>query len=165
MNYWLDLFTVKTLEEFQKAGAKVSGFRDRRFNICEQIQAGDKLLCYVTGISRWVGVLRVTKPAYRSEERLWDMEVFPVRLGVEAEILLPPEHGIPHQSLQPSLHSPARSWAGYLRGSPTRLQKEDAEVILDAIQRAQQTPVFRPDIGRTVGAINTAARSVRSRYR
>jgi len=26
MNYWLDLFTVKTLEEFQKAGAKVSGF-------------------------------------------------------------------------------------------------------------------------------------------
>jgi hypothetical protein len=109
MNYWLDLFTVKTLEEFQKAGAKVSGFRDRRFNICEQIQAGDKLLCYVTGISRWVGVLRVTKPAYRSEERLWDMEVFPVRLGVEAEILLPPEHGIPHQTVQLSLHSPARS--------------------------------------------------------
>jgi restriction system protein len=144
MNYWLDLFTVKTLEEFQKAGAKVSGFRDRRIRICEQIQPGDKLLCYVTGISRWVGVLRVTKPAYRSEERIWDMEVFPLRLGVEPEILLPPEHGIPHQTLQPSLHSPARSWAGYLRGSPTRLQKEDAEVILDAIQRAQHTPVFRP---------------------
>jgi restriction system protein len=144
MNYWLDLFTVKTLEEFQKAGANVSGFRDRRFQICQQIQPGDKLLCYITGISRWVGVLRVTKPAYRSEERIWDMEVFPVRLGVEPEILLPPEHGIPHQSLQPSLHSPARSWAGYLRGSPTRLQKDDAEVILDAIQRAQQTPVFRP---------------------
>ncbi len=144
MNYWLDLFTVKTLEEFQKAGAKVSGFRERRFHTCEQIQPGDKLLCYVTGISRWVGVLRVTKPVYRSEERIWDMEVFPVRLGVEAEILLLPEHGIPHQALQPSLHSPARSWAGYLRGSPTRLQKEDAEVVLDAIQRAQQTPVLRP---------------------
>ena len=45
MNYWLDLFTVKTLEEFQKAGAKVSGFRDRRLHTCEQIQPGDKLLC------------------------------------------------------------------------------------------------------------------------
>ena len=62
MNYWLDLFTVKTLEEFQKAGAKVSGFRERRLHTCEQIQPGDKLLCYLTGISRWVGVLRVTKP-------------------------------------------------------------------------------------------------------
>ena len=27
MNYWLDLFTVQTYGEFQKAGAKVSGFR------------------------------------------------------------------------------------------------------------------------------------------
>jgi hypothetical protein len=144
MNFWLDLFTVKTLEEFQKAGAKVSGFRERRFHTCEQIQPGDKLLCYVTGISRWVGSLLVTKPVYRSEERIWDMEVFPVRLGVEAEILLPPEHGIPHQLLLPTLHSAARSWAGYLRGSPTRLQKEDAEVILRAIQAAHQTPVLRP---------------------
>jgi hypothetical protein len=144
MNYWLDLFTVKTLDDFHKAGASVSGFRERRFKTCQQIQPGDKLLCYVTGISRWVGVLRVTKPAYRSNERIWDLEVFPVRLGVEAEILLPPEHGIPHQTLQPSLHSPVRSWGGYLRGSPTRLQKEDAEVILDAVQRAQRTPVLRP---------------------
>ena len=144
MNYWLDLFTVKTLDEFQKAGAKVSGFRERRFRTCEQIHPGDKLLCYVTGISRWVGILTVTEPVYRSEERIWDMEVFPVRLGVEPEILLPPEHGIPHQLLQPTLHSAAQSWAGYLRGSPTRLQKEDAEVILKAIQAAHQTPVCAP---------------------
>src|SRR5208337_4264758 len=144
MNYWLDLFTVATLEEFQKAGAKVSGFRERRFPTCEQIKPGDKLLCYVTGISRWVGVLRVTKPVYRSEERIWDMEVFPIRLGVEPEILLPPEHGIPHQLLLPTLHSAARSWSGYLRGSPTRLQKEDAEVIIKAIQAAHHTPVLRP---------------------
>ena len=162
MNYWLDLFTVKTLEEFQKAGAKVSGFRERRFHTCEQIQPGDKLLCYVTGISRWVGVLRVTKPVYRSEERIWDMEVFPVRLGVEAEILLPPEHGIPHQIFCRSLHSPARSWSGYLRGSPTRLQKEDAEVILKAIQAAQQTPVLRPYDKKKAGRVPVANKGMKS---
>src|SRR4051812_47431721 len=144
MNYWLDLFTVRTYEEFQKAGAKVSGFREGRRQVCEQVQPGDKLLCYITGISRWAGVLLVTKPIYLAEDRIWDMDLFPVRLGVEAEVLLPPEHGIPHQSLQPSLHSPARSWSGFLRGSPTRLLKEDAEVIIDAIRRAEQTPVFRP---------------------
>ena len=118
MNYWLDLFTVKTLEEFQKAGAKVSGFRERRFHTCEQIQPGDKLLCYVTGISRWVGVLRVTKPVYRSEERIWDMEVFPVRLGVEPEILLPPEHGIPHQLLLAHSALPRPLLVGLSPGQP-----------------------------------------------
>jgi len=90
-----DLFTARTYGKFQKAGAKVSGCRERQLHTCEQVQPGDKLLCYITGISRWVGVLRVTKPLYR----IWDMDVFPVRLGVEAEILLPPEHGIPHQLL------------------------------------------------------------------
>ena len=144
MNYWLDLFTVQTYDEFQKAGAKVCGFRDRQWNRCQRMQAGDKLLCYLTGISRWVGVLKVTGPAYRSEERIWEMEMFPVRLAVEAEILLPPEHGIPHQSLMPSLHSPAKAWAGYLRGSPNLLKPEDGNAILEALSKAKETPVLRP---------------------
>jgi hypothetical protein len=29
--YWLDLFTGTTWQEFLDAGAKVSGFRDRRW--------------------------------------------------------------------------------------------------------------------------------------
>lgn len=144
MNFWLDLFTVQTYEEFQKAGAKVSGFRERQWARCQRIQPGDKLLCYLTGISRWVGVLTVTQPAYQSEERLWEMEVFPVRLGVTPEILLPPEHGIPHQSLILSLHSPAKAWAGYLRGSPNLLKTEDGQVIVEALAKAKQTPVLRP---------------------
>ena len=36
MNYWLDLFTVQTYEEFQKAGAKVSGFRERQWNVASE---------------------------------------------------------------------------------------------------------------------------------
>jgi restriction system protein len=144
MNYWLDLFTVQTFEEFQKAGAKVSGFRDRQWNRCQRLQAGDKLLCYLTGISRWVGVLTVTGAAYRSEDRIWEMDVFPVRLPVEADILLPPEHGIPHTTLMPSLHSPAKAWARLLRGSPNLLRAEDGQAILEAIQKAKQTPVLRP---------------------
>ena len=89
MNYWLDLFTMRTYEEFQKAGAKVSGFRERQWNRCQRIQAGDKLLCYLTGIGRWAGVLTAAGAAYRSQDRIWEVEVFPVRLPVEAEILLP----------------------------------------------------------------------------
>src|SRR5262245_45793164 len=117
MNYWLDLFTVQTYEEFQKAGARVSGFRERHWNRCQRILPGDKLLCYLTGISRWVGVLTVKGPAFRATDKIWEMEVFPVRLTVEGEILLPPEYGIPHRSLMTSLHSPAKAWSGLLRGS------------------------------------------------
>ena len=41
---------------------------------------------------------------YQSEDRIWDMEVFPIRLGVEAEIFIPPEHDIPNQTRDAPLH-------------------------------------------------------------
>jgi restriction system protein len=160
MNYWLDLFTVQTYEEFQRAGAKVSGFRERQWSRCQRIQPGDRLLCYLTGISRWVGAVTVTGAAYRSEDRIWEMEVFPVRLPVEAEILLPPEHGIPHQSLMSSLHSPAKAWAGLLRGSPNLLKAEDGQAILEAIQKTKQTPVLRPFDKKKAARIPTIAKTV-----
>jgi hypothetical protein len=57
MNYWLDLFTGTTWDEFQKAGASVSGFRHRMRKAVQKIQSGDILLCYLTGVMRWVGAL------------------------------------------------------------------------------------------------------------
>jgi hypothetical protein len=53
----LDLFTGTTWEEFLAAGGEVSGFRERRWKTVQQMKPGDYLLCYLTGISRWIGVL------------------------------------------------------------------------------------------------------------
>jgi hypothetical protein len=44
-NYWLDLFTGKTWDEFLAAGGEVSGFRERRWRTVQQIRSGDYLLC------------------------------------------------------------------------------------------------------------------------
>jgi len=49
-NYWLDLFTGTTWEEFKKHGATVSGFRRRRRRLAKDIHPGDYLLCYLTAV-------------------------------------------------------------------------------------------------------------------
>ena len=41
MNYWLDLFTGTTWNEFQKSGASISGFSHRKRKIIQKIQPGD----------------------------------------------------------------------------------------------------------------------------
>jgi hypothetical protein len=51
-NYWLDLFTAVTWQEFLEAGGKVSGFRESRWSTLQKVKLGDYFLCYVTGISR-----------------------------------------------------------------------------------------------------------------
>jgi hypothetical protein len=63
MRYWLDLFTGTTWQEFRDAGATVSGFSERRRKLASQIQTGDILLCYLTGVMRWIGALEVVGPS------------------------------------------------------------------------------------------------------
>ena len=63
--YWLDLFTVETWKEFLDHGGDVTGFREKRWKTVQKIKHGDYLLCYLTGASRWVGLLEVTsEPVY-----------------------------------------------------------------------------------------------------
>ncbi|KAF5429073.1 hypothetical protein C5S39_09550 [Candidatus Methanophagaceae archaeon] len=57
--YWLNLFTGKTWEEFLENGANVSGFREQRRKAAANIHPGDYLICYLTGVSRLIGVLEV----------------------------------------------------------------------------------------------------------
>jgi hypothetical protein len=46
------------LKEFVESGAKISGFRESRWKSVQSIKRGDYLLCYLTGVSRFIGVLK-----------------------------------------------------------------------------------------------------------
>ena len=76
-NYWLDLFTGTTWEEFIVAGGGVSGFRESRWKTAQSIKVGDYLLCYLTRVSRFIGVLEVVGEAYQDTTPIWKDEVFP----------------------------------------------------------------------------------------
>ena len=56
-SFWLDLFTWETWNEFLQHGGKISGFRESRWPTVQKVAAGDILLCYLTGVSRFVGAL------------------------------------------------------------------------------------------------------------
>jgi hypothetical protein len=84
MTYWLDLFTGQTWKEFREAGANLSGFRHRVRATVAKIQPGDILLCYLTGVMRWVGALEVIGPSTESRP-IWSFGDFPARLGVNTD--------------------------------------------------------------------------------
>jgi hypothetical protein len=99
MTYWLDLFTGQTWQEFRDYGGTVSGFRTRMHNAVERIKPGDVLLCYLTGVMRWVGALEVRGQS-RDKERIWEFDEFPERLNVKPIVILAPEHGVPMEELE-----------------------------------------------------------------
>lgn len=147
--YWLNLFSGKTWEEFIDHGADVTGFRDTRSTQVKKIDTGDRLICYVTGISRVIGMLEVTSEYYRDEEeRIWEDAVFPCRVKVKPLILLDFERAIPIQSLKDELsifenmNSP-NSWTGYVRSSPSKWKHRDGEAIYRALKEAEANPTKR----------------------
>jgi predicted RNA-binding protein len=132
-SYWLDLFTPTTWQEFLDAGAKVSGFRESRWSSLQKVKVGDLFLCYLTGVSRWVGLLEVTSEAFRDTSTIWKDESFPCRVKVKSIAKLTPETGIPVKEMRDQLSAfktegGALAWTGHFRGSPTKWKAADGRV-------------------------------------
>ena len=70
MNYWLNLFSGKTWEEFLENGGGVSGFPLSMKNGSKKVNTGDRMICYVTKISRFIGVLEVLSESYEDHDQI-----------------------------------------------------------------------------------------------
>lgn len=148
MNYWLDLFTGTTWREFREAGANVSGFRPRQSHVAKRVKPGDILLCYLTGVMRWVGALEVTG-ASTDTRRIWKEQEFPVRFDVKTLVTLEPEHGVPMQELEGRVKFYASpndkgKFQGIIRSSLNTIAPKDGELIVSLLRAAEQNPIARP---------------------
>jgi len=113
------------------------------------MKPGDYLLCYMTGISRWIGVLEVTGEAFKSTDEIWKDEVFPCRVPVRIVNALKPETGVPVLDMRDSLSvfvglKNPNLWSGAFRGSPARWKSSDGEAIVAAVADAAEHPTIRP---------------------
>jgi len=52
MAYYIDLFSPKTNTAFTQSNQLVSGFRERQRSVAARVKPGNKLVCYVTKLSR-----------------------------------------------------------------------------------------------------------------
>ena len=148
MNYWLDLFTGTTWSEFQTAGANVSGFRSRMRRAAGRIKAGDILLCYLTGVMRWVGALEVIGPS-REQRHIWKDADFPVRFDVKPLVVLNPEHGVPMAELEGKVHfyrgpGDRGKFKAFVRMSPNLFDDEDGKLVWGLLKQARRDPIVRP---------------------
>jgi hypothetical protein len=147
--YWLDLFTGTTWYEFLEADGEVSGFRQSRWTTVQKIRPGDKLLCYLTGISRFVGMLEVASPPFLDSTPIWKDEEFPCRVKTKILHALEPETAVPVLLLRDKLSvfrglKNDRAWSGAFRGSPAAWKRADGQIVEEALEEAQRKPVHRP---------------------
>ena len=64
MKYWTDLFTPETYEAFTNSDRTISGFRESQRSMAGTVNVGDRFICYMVTLSRWIGVLEVVEEPF-----------------------------------------------------------------------------------------------------
>jgi hypothetical protein len=146
-NYWLDLYTLRSWEEFVKAGAKVSGSREDVLDTINKIKKSDYLICYLIRIERFIGILEVISDPFTDDTIIWKYDTFPCRLKVNPILMLTPETAVPISELPVSdylLENGSDPQTRIMsRYYPPLLEKSDAETIVSALSEAKTNPVRR----------------------
>jgi hypothetical protein len=139
VNYYSDVFTPATWRAFVADGAAVTAFSGNAMaKRAEAIDVGDRFLCYMRGKFAWVGALEATSKAYRSDDPIWGVDSFPVRVAVKPLALLPEDQALSISELEGKVSFyAAGQYRGtvpsYFQGSPRRLKSDDGEVVLRAL--------------------------------
>ena len=139
MTYYTDLFSPETYEAFGRSGRSVSGFRKRQLAWAKRIKTGDRLICYMTKLSRWIGVLEVLSECYLDESPLFypENDPFVVRFKVRETVWLPLDRTVPiHEekvwntlSFTRDCEHTSSVWTGKVRTSLNKLSAEDGTFL------------------------------------
>lgn len=155
MAYYLDIFSPATYEAFSNSSKDVTGFREGHASYADKLKPGDKLICYLTKLSRWIGVLEVQSGVFRDETpRFFDEDdPFVIRLKVKTVAWLEKEKTIPiredkvwnNLSLTKDYPKVGSRWTGPFRSSLNKLSDEDGkfleELILSQVKNGDTYPV------------------------
>lgn len=150
MAYYTDLFSPMTYEAFSNSDRTITGFRKRHQNLAKNIHPGDRLICYMTKLSRWVGVLEVESEGFIDIHRRIFVEgedPFIVRFKVKPLVWLDKEYCLPiHEpivwnslSFTTGLSHNNPHWTGKFRSSLTKLTDADGKLLEDLLT-SQNSP-------------------------
>lgn len=147
MSYWLNLFSPETYEAYSESDRTVSGFRLRQRNQAQKMERGDRFVCYMTKLSRWIGILEIEEGPYIDETPLFYAEddPFVVRFKVRPLVWLPKEKAVPiHEdhvwdrlSFTQGQDHKSSTWTGKIRASLNELSWEDGS-FLDRLLHSQE---------------------------
>jgi hypothetical protein len=139
MKYVLNVFSPETHPKFTGSDRTTSGFRVRHRQAAERLSPGDLIVCYLTRLSRWVGLLEVVGAPFEDATPLFveQDDPFVVRIKVRPLVWLPPEHGIPiHDgavwsklSFTKSHSQDSTNWTGAVRTALAPLTKDDGDLL------------------------------------
>lgn len=154
MSYYLSLFSPDTYTAFAHSSRTVAGFPRSKVHMAGRVVPGDKLICYMTKTSRFVGLFEVTSRCFEDAAPLFQPkdDPFCIRFHITPTVWLAPEQAIPIRepvcwqklSFTRDLQSGDGSWTIAFRGGLKRFSDEDGAFLEELLRAQQAAPVLYP---------------------
>jgi hypothetical protein len=143
MAYYINISTPETYEAFGRSTRTISGYRLRLKGAAERVKPGDVFVCYLTRLSRWIGLLEVVEGPYIDNKPLFvhENDPFVVRFRVREKVWLEIDKAIPiHDdtiwnglSFTHNLEKGSTLWTAKLRGGLVRLDDKDGKFLSEKL--------------------------------
>ena len=146
---WVLTGSLENFRATRDRGFRLIGAKERRRRLAEQIEPGDEIVFYVTGIQAFGGVVRVTSELFEDRERVWPgkpgkVDAYPWRFETEPVQVLDEGRFVPAVELAAELDHvrkwPAEHWQLAFQGQLRVVSEADARLLIGRIHAAAAAP-------------------------
>ena len=141
---WILTGSPENFAATREHGFRVIGMKEIRRNMAEQMEPGDRIVFYLTGVKAFAASVRVTGEMYEDRERIWPgkpgkVDPYPWRFETEPELVLDERDRVPAEELAGQLEHvrkwPAEHWTLAFQGQMRAVSDHDAGLIRDTLSR------------------------------
>lgn len=142
---WILTGSVENFRATRDRDFRVIGMKERRRRLAEQVEPGDRIVFYVTGVQAFGGMIRVTGEMYEDRSKIWpgkpkNPDPYPWRFETAPELILDEDSFVPAESLADELEHvrkwPREHWQLAFQGQLRKVSERDAETIVNALREA-----------------------------
>jgi predicted RNA-binding protein len=146
---WVLTGSLENFRATRERGFRLIGAKERRRRLAEQIEPGDRIVFYITGVQAFGGIVRVRGEMYEDRSPVWpgksgNPDTYPWRFETEPVAILDEEGFVPAVELAPELEHvrkwPADHWQLAFQGQLRTVSEADAEVLERRIGAATRAP-------------------------
>jgi EVE domain-containing protein len=146
---WILTGSLDNFRATREHGFELIGAKEGRRGMAEQIEPGDVIVFYVTGVQAFGGSVRVTGEMYEDRTKVWPGKVgkvdpYPWRFATEPEVILDEDAFVPAVELAGELEHvakwPADHWHLAFQGQLRTVSEADAELLDSRLRAAAGAP-------------------------
>ena len=135
---WILTGSLDNFRATREHGFKLIGAKEKRRAMAEQIEPGDRIVFYVTGVQAFGGRVEVTGEMYEDRTKVWPgkpgkADQYPWRFETEPELILEEDEFVPAEDLHLELEHvrkwPAEHWHLAFQGQLRTVSATDAALL------------------------------------